>query len=356
MTAFGRILIGFGRADKDHNIREYKLLCQCKYNPSDSHIPDQNKGQNAALLYGSPNQQSKLHHMASELGCRVSDGHWIIQNSGAAASAPQIDLLLIHLTSISERPTQELSNIASYLEASGASALIWTNMEELETAYAVLPIYQCHFLVGASNIEAMLVMSGAIRRGKMEQLHDNNVEHEFSALHRMSDQLASFAKTLARIAEHEEDGPHGFAERPVSFRAAPANMLQPLVDLNATQHKNSEAKVNAHYIRETIKLRRMRDGHFDEDLFADPAWDILLDLLAARLEGKSVSVSSLCIAAAVPATTALRWITGMTENGILLRRMDPKDARRVFIELSEDTAKKLLGYFNDIQMRSGRAI
>jgi hypothetical protein len=54
---------------------------------------------------------------------------------------------------------------------------------------------------------------------------------------------------------------------------------------------------------------RLRSQHFVPALFADPAWDILLDLAAARIDGRMVAVSSLCIAAAVPATTALRWIT-----------------------------------------------
>ncbi len=78
----------------------------------------------------------------------------------------------------------------------------------------------------------------------------------------------------------------------------------------------------------------MRSAYFAEDLFADPAWDMLLDLFAAHLEGLRVSVSSLCIAAAVPPTTALRWITAMTDAGLLMRREDPSDRRRAFVALT----------------------
>jgi CheY-like chemotaxis protein len=88
-------------------------------------------------------------------------------------------------------------------------------------------------------------------------------------------------------------------------------------------------------VRAFIRLRRMRGQHFIPELFADPAWDILLDLTAARIEGRMVAVSSLCIAAAVPATTALRWITQMTEQAILVRKQDPTDGRRVFIGLGD---------------------
>jgi DNA-binding MarR family transcriptional regulator len=47
-----------------------------------------------------------------------------------------------------------------------------------------------------------------------------------------------------------------------------------------------------------------------------------------------VSVSSLCIAAAVPTTTALRWIKQLADRGLLERRSDPADARRAFIALA----------------------
>lgn len=59
------------------------------------------------------------------------------------------------------------------------------------------------------------------------------------------------------------------------------------------------------HLRKIIRARRARDDVFGKDLFADPAWDILLDLAIARAENKQVSVTSLCIASGVPATTAL---------------------------------------------------
>lgn len=99
--------------------------------------------------------------------------------------------------------------------------------------------------------------------------------------------------------------------------------------------------VSAARIRAHIKARRLRETFFPAGLFADPAWDILLDLGAARREGRQVSVSSLCIAAAVPTTTALRWIKTMVDSGLLLRRADTVDARRAFIELAPATSETL---------------
>ena len=61
-----------------------------------------------------------------------------------------------------------------------------------------------------------------------------------------------------------------------------------------------------------------------------------------------VPVSSLCIAASVPATTALRWLKTMVTEGLFLRRADPHDGRRVFVELAPDTRTALRQYFAEI--------
>ena len=104
-------------------------------------------------------------------------------------------------------------------------------------------------------------------------------------------------------------------------------------------------QVSAADIRKAIRARRLRNRPFPDLLFEDPAWDMLLDLYAARLERAQVSVSSLCIAAAVPPSTALRWISKMTEDGLFVREPDPFDRRRAFMALSDDTVEKMDRYF-----------
>ncbi|WP_194954899.1 helix-turn-helix domain-containing protein [Sphingopyxis solisilvae] len=81
--------------------------------------------------------------------------------------------------------------------------------------------------------------------------------------------------------------------------------------------------------------RRRRDKLFDADLFAEPAWDMLLDLFIQRHHERPVSVHSLCIAAAVPQTTALRWIGKLAEKGLIDRRNCTHDNRVIYIMLSE---------------------
>lgn len=91
-----------------------------------------------------------------------------------------------------------------------------------------------------------------------------------------------------------------------------------------------------------IRLRRQRDKIFGGSLFADPAWDMLLDLFVAQEKGlRPVSTSSLCIASAVPATTALRWIETLVQQGLVSRHADPKDGRRVFVRLTDEAWQKM---------------
>ncbi|MCA3255921.1 MAG: response regulator [Alphaproteobacteria bacterium] len=100
----------------------------------------------------------------------------------------------------------------------------------------------------------------------------------------------------------------------------------------------SAGPVDAAFVRGIIRGRQARSRFFSADLFADPAWDILLDLTESRLEGKEISISSLCLASGVPPSTALRWIKSMTDEGMLIRRADPADGRRFIVEMSEPTA------------------
>lgn len=106
--------------------------------------------------------------------------------------------------------------------------------------------------------------------------------------------------------------------------------------------------VSAEIVNSLISARRQRCRYFPEELFADPAWDMMLNLLAAEIAQRRVSISSLCVAAAVPATTALRWISTLEQQGLFVRRPDLQDARREFVELSPSASDMLRRYFADL--------
>lgn len=291
----------------------------------------------AAIFCGSPFRTVQLTQLAEQCGCRIYP------------LGDPVDYLLLDLSSDSDLAGADWTEIDGYLCGNATEILVWAALEGVDAAFAALPPVRCHFFVDAADWQSVPILSGAVRLVKAQRFGDSardNGQGELDALHRISSELADFARTLAMIAEQDKSAGSTVNDRPVGFRHAPPDALKPIFEKpfrNATVH--------ARHIREIIKLRRMRERLLGEDLFADPGWDILLDLFAAQEEGQQVSVSSLCIAAAVPPTTALRWITNMTEAGYLVRRQDPYDARRVYIELSENMAERLKEYFEAIADR-----
>lgn len=99
-------------------------------------------------------------------------------------------------------------------------------------------------------------------------------------------------------------------------------------------------------VRNLLKARQLRMRYLGADLFADPAWDMLLDLTAARAEHRRVSVTSLCIASGVPTTTALRWMKLLEQSGLIQRMEDDTDRRRAFVMLSDQGAIAMARFFD----------
>jgi DNA-binding MarR family transcriptional regulator len=117
-------------------------------------------------------------------------------------------------------------------------------------------------------------------------------------------------------------------------------------DLDTAAGSPGEApEISIERVRAAIRARRLRTNHFAEELFAEPAWDMMLYLLQSELSHRRVSVSSLCVAAAVPTTTGLRWLKSMVDRGLFVRRSDPLDGRRIFVELAPEASASLRAYF-----------
>jgi hypothetical protein len=110
-----------------------------------------------------------------------------------------------------------------------------------------------------------------------------------------------------------------------------------------------EGRPSAASFARQILAARGRIGNFiDADLFADPARDILLDLFVAGEEGRRISISSCCIAAAVPPTTALRWIGMLKKRELIQETVDPADGRRKWLSLTPSVHEAMRDYVNAI--------
>lgn len=122
-----------------------------------------------------------------------------------------------------------------------------------------------------------------------------------------------------------------------------------LPDISAATDDNESAQDHPYWLelaRRAYSDRRRRAKYFDASLFGEPAWDLLLDLFIAEKEGRRVSVTSACIGAAVPSTTALRWILVLENEDLVWRENDPKDARRAFLHLTAKAYTQMIEYLS----------
>ena len=109
-----------------------------------------------------------------------------------------------------------------------------------------------------------------------------------------------------------------------------------IVDTRSSRAASDGRNLPLRLARNIYRFRRNREAVFGKMMFADPAWDLLLDLYIARCEGRAICVSSACIAAAAPVTTALRWIKQLENDGIIIRELDTFDNRRCYVRLSDE--------------------
>lgn len=102
---------------------------------------------------------------------------------------------------------------------------------------------------------------------------------------------------------------------------------------------------------EMYKWRQRRSRHLPSELFGEPAWDILLDLFAARLQNKQISVTSACTASGVPLTTALRWLRVLEESQMIERFDSDTDQRVTWVKLTNSASKSMFNFFRDIDQK-----
>lgn len=105
--------------------------------------------------------------------------------------------------------------------------------------------------------------------------------------------------------------------------------------------------------RELINIRREIGCFLDPGLFSDPAYDILLTLLAAEDDRRPVAVSDSVRSANVPATTALRWIKLLETRGLVTRSPDPEGNNQDVLILAASCRAALRSYLEQVSLTLG---
>jgi hypothetical protein len=268
-------------------------------------------------------------------GCRVADTGSV---AGAAERIERQAATHAVLVGVDDGGGEGLEALVARIDedvrAGRYGAVIATPASLIDRVSAVTLHPAVHHLVDADELQRVttLALATASRRPR---LHDVGKSAATARLQQLSEEVGRVATVLAALAEDE----------------AAAKAL-----VGDDCNEREPDAVDAGEVRAVIRARRLRDHFFKSDLFADPAWDMLLDLFAAGIEGRRVAVSSLCIAAAVPPTTALRWIKALCDQGLFVRVADPEDGRRVFIQLSEPSSAAMEAYMKAARRLSPIAI
>jgi DNA-binding MarR family transcriptional regulator len=108
-----------------------------------------------------------------------------------------------------------------------------------------------------------------------------------------------------------------------------------------------EQRIDHTMLAERIyQARRHRDRVFDDSLFADPAWDLMLYLFIRSQHAEQVSVSSACHAAGVPEATALRYLKTLTERGYTERSNHAHDRRVTNVKISNLGNRRMIEWLD----------
>ncbi|MEP9360916.1 MarR family transcriptional regulator [Sphingomonas sp. KR3-1] len=94
-------------------------------------------------------------------------------------------------------------------------------------------------------------------------------------------------------------------------------------------------------VERIIRVREARGKYMPENWFSDPAWDILLRLYQAYLDGLERTVGDLGSFASTSPATTNRWLDVLSGRGWIHRRRCERDQRRVFVSLTDAGAEQM---------------
>jgi DNA-binding transcriptional ArsR family regulator len=292
----------------------------------------------AAVYAADPAGAAALRSDVAAAGYGVVDYHLLAELEGGGGPLPG-DVLVIDCPQADGATIAALMQLDLRAGAACRPLIVSTTWAALDPVFACLDRSAAQLLVEPTTGERVIALGRALTMIPRMRVRERD-ETDRVALLRLTEQVAEIARQIDRLSSGQ----------------APAFRLETPADDFAGDGEGERALIrpprpplpDPRLVRRIIRQRRLRADYFGPDLFADPAWDILLDLTAARAEHVRVSVTSLCIASGVPPTTALRWIGQMTAAGLLEREEDDSDRRRAFIRLSDRAADAMARYFAEL--------
>ncbi|MDG2005355.1 MAG: MarR family transcriptional regulator [Novosphingobium sp.] len=264
------------------------------------------------------------------------------------AARPLGDVVLLDCPQADGAALAALSRLDMRAAQSGARLIVSTTLEALDDVFSCMDQSEPHLLVDPTRADRVIALGQLLSCFPAARLRELGEEDRLMLL-RLAEQVGQIAERIDRLSP--KGAPASSPQNESAFR-----FESPQREFRTSESGDSERLVRSgrpplpdpRLVRRVIRQRQLRARFFDGDLFADPAWDMLLDLTAARAEHTRVSVTSLCIASGVPPTTALRWISQMNDAGLFERVEDDTDRRRAFIVLTDRAAEAMARYFAEL--------
>lgn len=321
----------------------------------------------SGLFATNTHSRQLLSRLAAEIGFTLNHVHSLEE----LIEKPEILQVLNQVTIAFDRVDSVADAAARALKGeldvrADLTALVLVPMELLDLAWKTFPPHQAVVLVDPFASEISEAMVRFARSQPANRVREGG-DADSTAIHSLMQEVSRLSERLdmmlranqasggllfqPKTSEKYADEPavSAFKDRKASYKGADDQE-------GGTLRQTRPALPDPLLVRRIIRQRQLRARFFQGDLFADPAWDILLDLTAARAEHNRVSVTSLCIASGVPPTTALRWIGQMVDAGLLQRVDDDSDRRRAFIALTDRAADAVARYFAELGSQASRLI
>lgn len=296
-------------------------------------------------------------HLRSEIGDDVAAAGLAVRECGPVAGLlegdprPLGEVVLLDCPQVSGAELAALSRLDERVARSGAHLVISTSVDALEDVFGCCDTSNPQILVSPTRAERVIALGRVLARVPNLRLRELSDDDRLTLL-RLTEQVGQIAERLEKLGERDAQAGGGNSafrfESPAPAYNGPDGGADDGNEENRLLRATRPALPDPRLVRRIIRQRQLRARFFDGDLFADPAWDILLDLTAARVEHTRVSVTSLCIASGVPPTTALRWISQMGDAGLLERVEDETDRRRAFITLTDKAVDGMARYFAEV--------
>ena len=255
---------------------------------------------------------------SSAIACRTAE------SAGEALQilrqAPAIDVVVSDIYMPTTDGIEFLGTVRrEFADRPWLQLLLVTGQASLETAIAAMRLEASDYLFKPIEPKSL---REAVRHAlsRAESIRQVRSATKDSAGSRELMQIADTARALAEDVRRT-------IEQDSSRRAAPGGVPR-------QSSRPEEASLRTLNLLQ--KLQEARTGIFGEAVMPEPAWEMLAELMRARMAGQHLSVTSLALSSRSPMTSALRRIEDLIQGGLVARMPDSADRRRTYVELTPE--------------------